>query len=94
MEFLCIIIDHLLWGLHIRVYNIVAGKDFEADKEAYSTEEWKDRVEKWKVKQEKRGLVNKDDTGNNDQAEEDDYLYAIHFRFFCHIHFIIRERKH
>ncbi|XP_015901173.3 cellulose synthase A catalytic subunit 4 [UDP-forming] [Ziziphus jujuba] len=53
----------------------VAGKDFEADKEAYSAEEWKDRVEKWKVRQEKRGLFNKED-GNNDQAEEDDYLLA------------------
>lgn len=54
------------WGL-------VAGKDFEGDKEMYSTAEWKERVEKWKTRQEKKGLTNKDDE-ENDQAEEDDIL--------------------
>ena len=50
-----------------------AGKDFEGDKEIYGSAEWKERVEKWKVRQEKRGLVSNTD-GGNDQAEEDDYL--------------------
>ncbi|XP_012085255.1 cellulose synthase A catalytic subunit 4 [UDP-forming] isoform X1 [Jatropha curcas] len=49
----------------------VAGKDIEAEREMYSNAEWKERVEKWKVRQEKRGLVNKDDGG-----EEDEYLMA------------------
>eukprot|EP00257_Ricinus_communis_P020113 XP_015579274.1 cellulose synthase A catalytic subunit 4 [UDP-forming] isoform X2 [Ricinus communis] len=53
----------------------VAGKEIEAERELYSNEEWKDRVEKWKVRQEKRGLVGKDDVGN-DQGEEDEYLMA------------------
>lgn len=53
----------------------VAGKDFEGDKEMYSTAEWKERVEKWKTRQEKKGLTNKDDE-ENDQAEEDDILMA------------------
>lgn len=51
----------------------VTGKDFDAEKETYTSAEWKDRVEKWKVRQEKRGLVNKDN-GPNDQGDEDDYL--------------------
>ena len=50
-----------------------AGKDFEGDKEIYGSAEWKERVEKWKVRQEKRGLVSSDN-GGNDQPEEDDYL--------------------
>lgn len=51
----------------------VAGKDFDGEKEAYSTEEWKERVEKWKTRQEKRGLVTKaDDVGNG--QDDDDYV--------------------
>lgn len=53
--------------------SIVNGKDLEGEKEFYSNEEWKERVEKWKVRQEKRGLVNKDES-KDDQGEEDDYL--------------------
>lgn len=54
---------------------VVNGKDFEAEKEGYSNAEWKERIDKWKVRQEKRGLVNKDDgNNNNDQGDEDDYL--------------------
>ena len=45
----------------------------EGDGEFYSNEEWKERIDKWKVRQEKRGLVNKDE-GKDDQGEEDDYL--------------------
>lgn len=53
----------------------VTGKDFEAERENYTDAEWKERVEKWKIRQEKRGLSSKDDEGN-DQGEEDDYLMA------------------
>ncbi|KAF9688510.1 hypothetical protein SADUNF_Sadunf02G0204500 [Salix dunnii] len=53
----------------------VAGKDLEGEKEGYSNAEWQERVEKWKVRQEKKGLVSKDD-GGNDQGEEDEYLMA------------------
>ncbi|XP_043719473.1 cellulose synthase A catalytic subunit 4 [UDP-forming] [Telopea speciosissima] len=55
----------------------IAGKDFEGDKDLENNDEWKERVEKWKAKQEKRGLVSKEDGGGNDQGEEeDDYLMA------------------
>ncbi|KAK1355855.1 Cellulose synthase [Heracleum sosnowskyi] len=53
----------------------VVGKDFEAEKETYTNSEWKERVDKWKTRQEKRGLVGKDDSGN-DQGDEDEYLMA------------------
>ncbi|KAH7691046.1 Cellulose synthase (UDP-forming) protein [Dioscorea alata] len=53
----------------------VAGKDLDADRELEGNLEWKDRVEKWKAKQEKRGLISKDDGGDNDN-EEDDVLMA------------------
>ncbi|KAL0459364.1 UNVERIFIED_CONTAM: Cellulose synthase A catalytic subunit [UDP-forming] [Sesamum latifolium] len=53
----------------------VAGKDFEAEKEAYNTEEWKERVEKWKTRQEKRGLITKADDGGHDE-DDDDFLIA------------------
>ncbi|CAA2952155.1 cellulose synthase A catalytic subunit 4 [UDP-forming] [Olea europaea subsp. europaea] len=54
----------------------VEGKDFEGEKETYNNEEWKERVEKWKTRQEKRGLVTKADDGGNDQDDDDDYLNA------------------
>lgn len=57
-------------------WGVVAGKDFEGEKEAYSSAEWQERVEKWKIRQEKRGLVTKDD-GGNDQGDEDDFLYVL-----------------
>ncbi|KAL0538337.1 hypothetical protein IC582_027353 [Cucumis melo] len=54
----------------------VNGKDMEGEKEGgYGSVEWKERIDKWKVRQEKRGLGNKEDGSNNDQ-EEDDYLLA------------------
>lgn len=53
-------------------------KDFEGEKEVLGSEEWKDRVEKWKLRQEKRGLVGKDDANDDDQGLEDDFLY-VHF---------------
>ncbi|KAL8494474.1 hypothetical protein ACS0TY_025324 [Phlomoides rotata] len=55
----------------------VAGKDFDGEKEAYNTEEWKERVEKWKTRQEKRGVVTKPDDGGNAQDDnDDDFLLA------------------
>ncbi|KAL1826059.1 hypothetical protein ACET3Z_012837 [Daucus carota] len=54
----------------------VTGKDFEAEKETYTNSEWKERVDKWKTRQEKRGLVNKGDESGNDQENEDEYLMA------------------
>lgn len=66
----------VIFCLYVVYCSIVAGKDFEGDKEFYSNAEWQERVEKWKVRQEKRGLLNKED-GKEDQAEEDDYLYVI-----------------
>lgn len=53
---------------------VVTGKDFEGEKEMYNNDEWKERVEKWKSRQEKRGLISKEDGGGNDQGEEDDFL--------------------
>lgn len=52
----------------------VAGKDFDGEKEAYNTDEWKERVEKWKTRQEKRGLISKPDDGGNAQNDDDDFL--------------------
>ncbi|KAL5711997.1 cellulose synthase (UDP-forming) [Ranunculus cassubicifolius] len=56
----------------------VVGKDFEGEKDVYNNVEWKERVDKWKAKQEKKGLLHKDDdAGGNDQGDEDDdYLMA------------------
>ncbi|XAR61061.1 Cellulose synthase (UDP-forming) [Bertholletia excelsa] len=59
----------------------VAGKEFDGEKEGYTNAEWKERVEKWKTRQEKRGLVTNIDGGNNDQAEEqDDFISATLWR--------------
>ncbi|XAR58666.1 Cellulose synthase (UDP-forming) [Bertholletia excelsa] len=52
------------------------GKDLEGEKEAHSSDEWKDRVEEWKARQEKRGHVTRDDGGNDQGDEEDDFLMA------------------
>ncbi|RVW53591.1 Cellulose synthase A catalytic subunit 4 [Vitis vinifera] len=52
----------------------VAGKDFEGEKDIYNNDEWKDRVEKWKTRQEKKGLISKD--GGNDPGDDDDFLLA------------------
>ncbi|URD95256.1 cellulose synthase A catalytic subunit [Musa troglodytarum] len=46
----------------------VAGKDLDV--------EWKNRVEKWKERQERKGLRNKDDGGNDEDNYEDDMLMA------------------
>ncbi|GAB4830078.1 Cellulose synthase A catalytic subunit 4 [UDP-forming] [Ancistrocladus abbreviatus] len=62
-------------GHTFSVVGSVADKDFEGEKEVYGNEEWKERVEKWKTRQEKKGLVSKFD-GGNDQGDEDEFLMA------------------
>ncbi|KAL5792692.1 hypothetical protein ACOSP7_001286 [Xanthoceras sorbifolium] len=67
------------WHPNGSVAGSVTGKDFEGDhqKEAYSSGEWQERVEKWKIRQEKRGLVTKDDAANDPPADqEDDFIMA------------------
>ncbi|MBA0640643.1 hypothetical protein Goklo_023555, partial [Gossypium klotzschianum] len=68
-------------GQAFSVAGSTAVKDFEGDKEIYGSAEWKERVEKWKVRQEKRGLVGNYGDAGHDQAEqeeeeEEDYLMA------------------
>lgn len=55
----------------------VAGKDLEGEKDVESNGEWKERVEKWKARQEKRGLVSKEDGPGDDHDAEDDILWVI-----------------
>ena len=57
-------------------YEVTGGKEFEGEKETYTNNaEWKERVEKWKTRQEKRGMVTNDDEGNDQgEEEEDEYL--------------------
>ncbi|KAL4383809.1 hypothetical protein GQ457_15G025030 [Hibiscus cannabinus] len=62
-------------GQAFSVAGSTGGKDLEGEKEMYGSAEWKERVEKWKVRQEKRGLIS-NDNGGNDPPEEDDYLLA------------------
>ena len=49
------------------------------EREVYNNNnvEWKERVEKWKARQEKKGLVSRDGGGGDDHDEEDDILYGI-----------------
>lgn len=67
------ILGYSILFIYWSICSIVTGKDFEGEKEFYSNAEWQERVEKWKVRQEKRGQLNKED-GKDDQVEEDDYL--------------------
>lgn len=60
--------------LSIFLFVTVAGKDFDGGKEAYNNEEWKERVDKWKTKQEKRGLFTKADDARNDQDDDEEVL--------------------
>lgn len=53
---------------------VVAGKEFDVEKEVNSNNEWKEKVEKWKTRQEKKGYGNDDYNGGNDDEEEDDFL--------------------
>ncbi|KAL5996935.1 hypothetical protein ACLOJK_007860 [Asimina triloba] len=54
----------------------VVGKDFDGEKDGYSNVEWKERVEKWKARQEKKGLINKED-GGKEEEEEDDHFDTL-----------------
>ncbi|KAK8717933.1 hypothetical protein V6N13_045183 [Hibiscus sabdariffa] len=63
-------------GQALSVAGSTAGKDFGGDKEIYGSAEWKDRVEKWKVRQEKRGLLSNYDYQAEEEEEEEDYLMA------------------
>lgn len=47
----------------------VAGKDLEGE---YDNGEWKERMEKWKSRQEKRGLITKASDGGHDHKQDDD----------------------
>ncbi|XP_031402696.1 cellulose synthase A catalytic subunit 7 [UDP-forming] isoform X1 [Punica granatum] len=63
-------------GVAVSYAGSVAQMEMEGDqKEVLGNAEWKERLEKWKIKQEKRGLVSKDD-GNKDDGEDDDFLLA------------------
>lgn len=48
-------------------------RELEGKKEAYGNAEWEERIEKWKIRQEKRGLVTKD-ASEKDGFEEDNFL--------------------
>ncbi|KAL5223819.1 hypothetical protein ABZP36_010458 [Zizania latifolia] len=50
----------------------VAGKDLEAEREMEGSMEWKDRIDKWKTKQEKRGKLHRDDSDDEDDDKNDD----------------------
>lgn len=50
----------------------MAGKEFEGEKEFFSNGEWEERLEQWKARQEKRGLLNKEE--GKDEQVEDDYV--------------------
>ncbi|KAK9756861.1 hypothetical protein RND81_01G125400 [Saponaria officinalis] len=51
-------------------------KEFEGEKEVFANaDQWKERVEKWKTRQEKKGLVNTFEA-ENDLVEDDDFLIA------------------
>lgn len=52
----------------------VAGKDLEQEREMEGGMEWKDRIDKWKTKQEKRGKLNRDDDDDDDDKNDDEYM--------------------
>ena len=57
------------------VSHAVAGKDLEAEREMEAgSMEWKDRIDKWKTKQEKRGKLNHDDSDDDDEKNDDEYM--------------------
>ncbi|CAL9752690.1 unnamed protein product [Musa acuminata subsp. burmannicoides] len=51
----------------------IVGKELEMERDMEGNIEWKDRVEKWK---ERKGQINKDDGGNDEDNYEDDMLMA------------------
>ncbi|XP_073001303.1 cellulose synthase A catalytic subunit 7 [UDP-forming] [Typha latifolia] len=58
----------------------VAGKDLEAEREMEGGMEWKDRIEKWKTRQEKKGMVNRDDGENDEENNDEDYMLMAEAR--------------
>ncbi|VAH04132.1 unnamed protein product [Triticum turgidum subsp. durum] len=50
----------------------VAGKELEAEREMEGSMEWKERIDKWKTKQEKRGKLNRDNSDDDDDDKNDD----------------------
>ncbi|KAG2548577.1 hypothetical protein PVAP13_9KG193600 [Panicum virgatum] len=59
----------------------VAGKDLEAEREMEAgSMEWKDRIDKWKTKQEKRGKLNHDDSDDDDEKNDDEYMLLAEAR--------------
>ncbi|KAL6564503.1 Cellulose synthase A catalytic subunit 4 UDP-forming [Orobanche minor] len=70
-------IIHINGDANPSVAGSVAGKDFEGGKkEDFRNEEWKERMEAWKTRQEKRGLVTKSGDGGHDKEYDDDFLIA------------------
>ncbi|KAJ3682391.1 hypothetical protein LUZ60_014964 [Juncus effusus] len=56
----------------------VAGKDLEAEREMEGNMEWKERIDKWKTRQEKRGLLHKGDS--DEETNDDDYMLTAEAR--------------
>jgi cellulose synthase A len=50
----------------------VAGKELETEREMEGSMEWKERIDKWKTKQEKRGKLNRDNSDDEDDDKNDD----------------------
>lgn len=48
------------------------GKEFEAERDSYTDAEWKERVGKWKARQEKKGLVTKGEPTKHQDSEDDE----------------------
>ncbi|GAB2213714.1 hypothetical protein Droror1_Dr00018027 [Drosera rotundifolia] len=61
-------------GLVLSVAESVPAKDFKGEKHEYSNAEWKDRVDKWKTRQGKKGLLKYN--AGDDPGEEDEILTA------------------
>ncbi|KAK4849241.1 hypothetical protein QYF36_022691 [Acer negundo] len=66
--------NHQQWQPNGSMAGSITGKDFEGEREAYSNAEWQERVDKWKIRQEKRGILTKDDNANDPPADEDDFI--------------------
>jgi cellulose synthase A len=52
----------------------VAGKDLEAEREMEGSMEWKDRIDNWKAKQEKRGNKLNHDDSDEDKNDDEYFL--------------------
>lgn len=70
----CCKIDLLNEYVCVCAHCAVAGKDLEAEREMEGSMEWKDRIDKWKTKQEKRGRLNHDDSDDDDDKNDDEYM--------------------